>query len=255
VKNLFSELKNIVYECGKELLKWKKTGYDIRDKNGPDDIVTELDLRTQDLLMEKLLKKFGDIEVLAEEKDLDRRPQVSEYWVIDPIDGTVNFSRGMAEYCISVAYVRGDEPEIGIVYVPQMDMMFACHRGYGAFLNDEKIMPCWSKNLSKSIITMGNIKGTTYKYFELLEHQVMRIRIMGSAAIQTAYTASGFADAFISLKANAWDIAAGYLLLKESGGEVVRFDGSKAGIYDQKALYANPYITGDLIKILKGWEK
>jgi len=97
--------------------------------------------------------------------------------------------------------VRGDEPEIGIVYVPQMDMMFACHRGYGAFLNDEKIMPCWSKNLSKSIITMGNIKGTTYKYFELLEHQVMRIRIMGSAAIQTAYTASGFADAFISLKA------------------------------------------------------
>ena len=142
---MFSELKNIVYECGKELLKWKKTGYDIRDKNGPDDIVTELDLRTQDLLMEKLLKKFGDIEVLAEEKDLDRRPQVSEYWVIDPIDGTVNFSRGMAEYCISVAYVRGDEPEIGIVYVPQMDMMFACHRGYGAFLNDEKIMPCWSK--------------------------------------------------------------------------------------------------------------
>jgi myo-inositol-1(or 4)-monophosphatase len=161
----------------------------------------------------------------------------------------------LPEHCISVAYVENKEPTIGIIYSPFMNLFYSATKNNGAYLNDKILRPHWAKNFEDAMISLGNERGKTYKYFKALEEKVMRIRLFGTAALQIAYVASGFLDAFISIRSHPWDVAAGHLILKESGGEIVDLDGKNVDIFQPNALYCNPHIIQDLINNLKNIQK
>ncbi len=248
---MLEKLKEIVVLVGEKLLDQKKETFFIKNKKDEFDYVTELDLKTQKSLQESLKKEFGDIPFFAEENGYDKKPESSEYWLIDPIDGTVNFSKGFPEYCISVAYIKDNEVEIGVIFAPQMNMLFYAEKNKGAYLNNEKIYCSKENELNKSMILLSNFRGVTYKYVETLEKEVLRLRLLGTAALQICYVAAGYCEAFISLKAFPWDIAAGFLILKEAGGVVKDLNEKEVDFFESKSIFSNKFISPDLIKKVK----
>lgn len=247
----FDYLKEKVIEVGKNLLEWRKKEFTISSKSSKHDLVTSLDLRVQEFLYNSLSQKFPEIGFLGEESGMDKKPSTKGYWVIDPIDGTVNFSKMLPMFCISAAYVENDEPKYGIIYAPVMNQIITAEKDKGVLLNEEKVVPKWAKNIDDAMISMGNIRGKTYKYFEALETKVMRLRLLGTAALQIAYVGTGYFDAFISVKGNSWDVAAGYIIVKEAGGIITDYNGNPSNIFNKKNIYSNPYIHEELIKIIK----
>ncbi|WGS65226.1 inositol monophosphatase family protein [Marinitoga aeolica] len=246
----FEFLNEKIIEVGKKLLKWREEEFTISSKSSKHDLVTSLDLRVQEFLYNSLTQKFPEIGFLGEESGMNKKPETKGYWVIDPIDGTVNFSKMLPMFCISAAYVENDEPKYGIIYAPVMNQVIVAEENKGVFLNGEKITPNWAKVLDDAMISMGNIRGKTHKYFEALETKVMRLRLLGTAALQIAYVGTGHFDAFISVKGNSWDVAAGYIIVKEAGGIITDYYGNPTNIFNKKNLYSNPYIHEDLMKII-----
>lgn len=250
---MINELEKIVKDCGNELIYWKKKSFETKIKKNKYDLVTELDIKTQNYLIQSLKNKFPNIEFYAEEEGLDKKPESNKYWLIDPIDGTVNFSKGMPEYCISIAYVENNEPIIGIIYSPEMDLFFKAEKNNGVYLNNKKITVSKENDLEKMMIYIANVRGETFKYIKEIEEKVMRIRLLGSAALQIAYVAAGFSELFISFKSYPWDIAAGYLILKEAGGIITDFKGNKSNIFSKKALYGTKESIKNIEKYTKKW--
>ncbi|MDO7975455.1 inositol monophosphatase family protein [Oceanotoga sp. DSM 15011] len=244
---IYEKIKKIILEAGEILKKSQNETFQINTKKVDYDLVTEYDFRIQKFLIEKFKIIMPEVEVFAEEANFDKKPNSKKYWVIDPIDGTVNFSKGIPEYCISVAYVEDDEPIMGFVYAPMLNLFYSAKKNEGAYLNDKKIVPNWSKNLKNSIITLGNKRGKTHEYIKQLEEDVMRIRLFGTAALQICYVASGYCDAFISLRSNPWDVAASHLILKEAGGIVINYKNEDMNIFSKKGLYTNENIRNELL--------
>lgn len=246
----FTFLRDKVIGVGKKLLEWREKEFTISSKSSKHDLVTSLDLRVQEYLYNSLTQKYPEIGFLGEESGMDKKPNTKGYWVIDPIDGTVNFSKMLPMFCISAAYVENAEPKYGIIYAPVTNQIITAEENKGVYLNGEKINPQWAKELDDAMIGMGNIRGKTYKYFEALETKVMRLRLLGTAALQIAYVGTGYFDAFISVKGNSWDVAAGYIIVKEAGGIITDYYGNSTSIFNKKNLYSNPYIHEDLMKII-----
>ncbi|MDK2945287.1 inositol monophosphatase family protein [Geotoga petraea] len=252
---MFEKVEKIVENAGEILINNLKGNYNTYSKKDKHDIVTEIDMKIQDYLKNELMKLTPNAGFLAEERGNTDKPKENNYWVIDPIDGTVNFSRGFPENCISVSYVENDEPVFGLIDSPQMSIKFLSIKGKGLFINGEKQTPRWSKTLGDSMITIGANKKEMANFINILSDKVMRIRLIGSAAIMGAYVASGYADAFIFSKSNSWDIAAAYSMIKEVGGEVYNFDGEDADIFSKRIIFSSKYIKDDLIKLIKKLEE
>jgi myo-inositol-1(or 4)-monophosphatase len=198
------------------------------------DIKLELDVRCQTLIERALRKSFPDIAVLGEEGD-SGDTQAAKRWVVDPIDGTVNFSYGIPHACVCIAlqekasdprstgYQDGYATLIGVVYDPFCDELWTAIRGQPARLNGNKIRVSRRRKLAESIVSIGFAKTRenlerTLPYFNELVHRVRKVRIMGSAALALTYVASGRFDAYIEAGISLWDIAAGGLILECAGG-------------------------------------
>lgn len=248
---MFNKVEKIVNSAGSILLANLKEDYNTFSKKNKHDIVTEIDMKIQDYLKNELMKLTPKAGFLAEEKDYTSKPVEKDYWVIDPIDGTVNFSRGFPENCISVSYVENNEPVFGNIYSPQMSMNFLSVKGKGLFVNGERQTPHWSKTIDDSMITIGANKKEMSKFINIFSEKVMRIRLIGSAAIMGAYVASGYADAFIFSKSNPWDIAAAYSMIKEVGGEVFDFEGNDADIFTKRVIFSSNYVKNNIINLIK----
>ena len=244
------EIKKIVLSAGEKLKQWSLEGFKVNSKKSRTDLVTDVDYQVQEYLINEINKTLSNNYFLAEESGYSSIPTEDNYWVIDPIDGTVNFSRGLPEHCISVAYVEKGDPTLGILYAPFMNLFYFAQKDKGAYLNDEKLNPHWSKNFDDAMLSMGNKRGKTHLYFKALEEKVMRIRLFGTAALQIGYVASGFLDAFISIGSHPWDVAAGYLILKETGGKILSFKGENTDIFCSKSVFCNPYIAEKLVDIV-----
>jgi len=199
------------------------------------DIKLELDVRCQKLIERDLRKAFPKVSLLGEEGDSGDTS--SEHrWVVDPIDGTVNFTYGVPHACVSIALQEkvGDQGAngyedryatlVGAVYDPFCDEMWTAIRGQSARLNGNKIRVSGRSNLAEAIVSIGFAKTRenlerTLPYFNKLVHRVRKIRIMGSAALALTYVASARFDAYIEGGISLWDIAAGGLILECAGGE------------------------------------
>lgn len=206
------------------------------DRAEKHDVKLELDLRCQRLIGERLAAAFPAHAILGEEESRGS-PDAEWRWIVDPLDGTVNYSHAIPHYAVSIALQRrGDGPgdhagyagyatQLGVVYDPARDEMFTATRGGGAFLNARPIRAARRAALDECIVSVGfsksgvSIDQGLRLYAHLVRH-ARKIRTMGSAALDLAYVASGRLDAYLEYKVRLWDLAAGALLVREAGGAV-----------------------------------
>lgn len=189
------------------------------------DIKIELDSLTQRLIEKMLLDAFPGHAILGEEGGEGTTGQRYE-WIVDPIDGTVNFSYGIPHFCVSIACRDRGETVAGLVFDPMREEMFAAMKGQGAFLNGKKISASSRSDMSEMILSLGFSKSgeTVKKCLELYQYygpRSRKLRAMGAAALDLAYIAAGRIDAYIEQGIKIWDVAAGNLILEEAGGKVV----------------------------------
>ena len=186
------------------------------------DIKLDLDVRAQSLITEILLGAFPDHAIFGEEGTAGN--QSSEWqWIVDPIDGTVNYFYSIPHFCISIALRRGEEIQVGVIYDPMRDEMWSVARGSVPTLNGCPITVSPRTQLSDAVLSVGfsKTKTTIAAGVPLLEKYVMRARkcrLMGSAALDLAYVACGRLDAYIEQSVSLWDVAAGKILVESAGG-------------------------------------
>jgi myo-inositol-1(or 4)-monophosphatase len=195
------------------------------DLNEAHDIKLELDRRTQALIESCLLQEFPAHAIYGEEGvrgDADSEFQ----WVIDPIDGTVNYFYGIPHFAISIALRQAGRIIVGVIYDPMRDELWSVEEGGVAMLNGRPAVVSDRKDLSEAIVSVGMAKSLAninlgLPLFERMLRSAKKCRMMGSAALDIAYVACGRLDAYIESSISLWDVAAGVLLLERAGGKVV----------------------------------
>jgi myo-inositol-1(or 4)-monophosphatase len=208
-----------------ELLKANFEGDLAVNERQAHDIKLELDVRSQELITRILLERFPDHAIYGEE-GLAGNQQSDFQWIVDPIDGTVNYFYGLPHFCISIALRKKGEIVLGVILDPMRDELWAVDKGSQPTLNGRPIAVSQRSQLSEAIVSVGFAKSATtinagLPLFEKMVHQVRKCRMQGSAALDMAYVASGRMDAYIESSVSLWDVAAGILLVEAAGGKVV----------------------------------
>jgi myo-inositol-1(or 4)-monophosphatase len=194
---------------------------------GPQDYLTEVDGETEQLISSRMNAAFPQDGFIGEETAGRPARPGGPTWVVDPIDGTSNFARGVPHFCVSIACVAGGRIEVGVIYDPMRDELFSARRAGGAWLNGAAISPSKATALANSAIEVGwNVRAGAEQYLDL----VRRVAVWGAAPFRTgsgalgiAYVAAGRRDGYIEYHINAWDCLAAILLVHEAGGYVSDF--------------------------------
>ncbi len=213
--------------AGKVLLGWRGR-FEVREK-GPADLVTQADLESQEAVRSVVLGAFPDHAFLSEEEP-NRPPPGGYRWIVDPLDGTMNYVHGLHGYCVSIALERDGEVLVGTVYEPEHDTCYVAQRGAGAFRNGQRLSVSRAQRLEEALVAVSfppQVRRTSDEVLNFLEvlETCRGVRRLGSAALNLSYVAAGQLDAFWATETHAWDIAAGMLLVTEAGGTVTSLAG------------------------------
>ncbi len=227
-----------------------------------NDFVTEVDHASEAAIIETLLTAYPGHGIHAEESGREHGAQDSEFvWIIDPLDGTTNFIHGFPVYCVSIALAVKGKIEQAVIYDPTRNDLFTATKGRGAYMNDRRLRVSKRLRLHECLISTGFPfrPGDNFNNYLALMGDVMKraagLRRPGAAALDLAYVAAGFTDAFFETGLQPWDVAAGSLLVTEAGGLVGNFTG-EADFLDQKeCLAGNPKVYGQLVSILGKYSK
>ena len=201
-------------------------------KKGPKDFVTNSDKKVEKILIDELLKYKKKFSVISEEEGLIENEDKDNFWIIDPIDGTTNFLHGIPHFCISVALKSYNELVSGVILDPIKNELFFAEKNNGAYHNNQRLRVSNKTNLTECLFAT-NKNG-------LLKTN-LNCRITGSAALDLAYVGSGKLDGYFQNNLNIWDIAAGILIVEESGGKLSPIDLSKSNKIDIRASSINIY--------------
>jgi len=228
---------------------------------GAIDPVTETDLQAQEMIIALIRQHFPDHGFLAEEtmgkENVEQPPlAVSARWIIDPLDGTVNFAHGFPMFCVSIAFEAEGQVEYGVVYDPLRDELFEARRGGGAFLNGRPIRVSKTKQLDRALLATG----FPYDIRERLPETMARlgrllgvaqgVRRAGSAALDMCYVACGRFDGFWEENLKPWDTAAGLLIIEEAGGKITNFSGGDYDIFSPNIVVSNKILHDRLTALL-----
>ena len=202
----------------------------IQTKKSHVDLVTEYDLRAEELILERITREYPDHAIMSEESG--KQGDQAEMWVIDPLDGTTNFAHGLPIFSVSIAFLREGVPELGVVYAPALEEFFTAIAGRGAWLNDEPLSVSDTDSLEQSLMVTGfpydihDREDTNIEHFAAFAMRTRAVRRLGSAAIDLCYVAAGRFEGYWELETYPWDCAAGGLLVQEAGGLVTKIDGA-----------------------------
>ena len=224
---------------------------------GPGDFVTASDKKVEKILIEELQKARPSYSILSEEIG-EINNDKSFKWIIDPIDGTSNFLHGIPHFAISVGLEHNAEIICGIIYDPIKDEMFVAEKGNGSYLNNQRIRVSSRSKLKDCMLFTGGPKKESKdrelalkEYYNFSTKVHTPIRKLGSASLDMAYVAAGRCDGFWQRNLKYWDIAAGIILVKESGGFVTDFYGENKYLENKTILVTNSKINKEMIDILK----
>jgi myo-inositol-1(or 4)-monophosphatase len=226
---------------------------EIEDKDR-NSLVSYVDRETEQLIVEALQKLLPEATFITEEDTVEN--QESEYtWIIDPLDGTTNFLFNIPHFSTSIALQHKGELVVGVVYDVCLDECFSAYKGGGAFLNNEPINVRQADSFQDTIIATGfpfNDEARVEKALQLVRYiksHTRGMRRMGSAALDLAYVAAGRFDAYLEAGINAWDVAAGALLVQEAGGTVTDLAGNASFLFKQQILASSPAVQADVLKM------
>lgn len=227
-------------------------------KSSDVDLVTVADKKSEKAVCDYLHKKFPAYGILAEEGGMIKEHEAEEYlWVLDPLDGTTNFTHQFPFVAVSLGLLYLSEPILGVVYNPILHELFCAIKGQGATLNGKKISVSRVDTLDKSLLATGfpyNRRETNennYKEFNHLTQLSQGVRRAGAAALDLAYVAAGRLDGYWELGLKPWDMAAGVVLVREAGGKVSSYDNGPLDISSGRAVATNAHLHPALIDALK----
>lgn len=229
---------------------------------GLNDLVSYVDRQTEVILVEGLRQILPQAGFMTEEGTVAQAAEneLLPYWIIDPLDGTTNFTHGLPPYAVSVALYQNGELLVGVVHEVTKDEQFSAYKGGGAYLNGKQIKLPDTMSIAHSLMATGfpysNFSGLN-KYLSILGELMEKchgLRRMGSASVDLAYVASGRFQGFFEYNLNAWDVAAGILILREAGGLVTDFSGADNALFGKQIIAAVPGVQQELLSIInKHW--
>ena len=184
-------------------------------KKGPSDFVTNSDLKVEKIIIEELRKARPNFSFISEEKGIEKNKDTKNTWIIDPIDGTVNFLHGIPHFAISIALKSNDEIVSGLIFDPIKNEMFYAEKNNGAFFNNQRIRVSKKNEINDCLFVTGG---------KINDEPKLPYRKSGCAALDMAYVASGRYDGYFQNDLNLWDIAAGIILVQEAGGILNEID-------------------------------
>ena len=211
-------------------------------KKGPNDFVTNSDLKTEKIIIDELKKAKPNYSILSEEKGIENNKDENNTWIIDPIDGTINYLHGIPHFAISIALKSYDQIIAGLIYDPIKDEMFYAEKNNGAYFNNQRIKVSKKNKIEDCLFVAGS---------KINYDNELLIRNSGCAALDMAYVASGRYDGYFQKNINLWDIAAGIIMVEEAGGILNEINLSN--IYDLKIIASNNSINNELVKKLKNF--
>ena len=185
-------------------------------KKGPSDFVTNADLKAEKIIIDELKKGKPNFSILSEEIGFKKNKDTKNTWIIDPIDGTINFLHGIPHFAISIGLMSNNEIKSGLIFDPIKNEMFYAEKNNGAFFNNERIRVSKKNDLSECLFATG---GGEYNSIDKIS-----TRKSGCAALDLAYVASGRYDGYCQNNLNLWDISAGLIILQEAGGVINDID-------------------------------
>jgi len=254
--DLKSVLLDATKEAGKIILKNFNGVFKIDHKEGINNLVTEVDKLAETRIIEVIRKAFPAHSIISEEVGELIKP--SDYqWIIDPIDGTVNFAHGIPICCVSIGLMYNGQLLMGAVFNPMMDELFVAEKGQGATLNGQPIKVSVKSNFKTAFLVTGfpynwpDGAEHPIKVFERLVLEGLPVRRLGSAAIDLCWVACGRFDGFWEYNLQPWDVAAGYLIVQEAGGRVTDFSGKEYDVFDKETLATNGLIHEDMLGVIK----
>jgi myo-inositol-1(or 4)-monophosphatase len=206
-------------------------------KKGPTDFVTNADLKAEKIIIEELKKARPNYSIISEENGIEKNKDKNNTWIIDPIDGTINFLHGIPHFAISIALKTNDEIVSGLIFDPIKDEMFYAEKNKGVYFNNRRIRVSKKNEIKDCLFATGG------KIKNKLE---LQYRKSGSAALDMAYVAAGRYDGYFEKDLHIWDIAAGIILVKEAGGSINEIDLSKTK--NLEVIASSPDIHQKLLK-------
>ncbi len=229
IEEKYHPIINLALEAGAlQRQFFRKDGLEIATKSTAVDMVTEADLACDHLIVKRIKELFPYDAILSEEQgiqSIDKTNASGYEWIIDPLDGTTNFSIGHPIFAVSIARWFGDAPEFGVIYVPMLNELYYSQKGFGAFNNECKLSISKRNKLNESVIATGfpydraTAINNNSKNIEKMIPLVKGVRRLGAAAYDLCLVASGVYDAYWELRLGKWDMAAGALMITEAGGE------------------------------------
>jgi myo-inositol-1(or 4)-monophosphatase len=223
---------------------------------GEIDLVTDADLRAEELIVKTIHARYPEHTIVSEEKQ--SWAGLSPYkWIIDPLDGTTNYAHGFPWFCVSIALAIHGKPVLGVVYHPFLDQLFRAGKGAGAYLNEEPIRVSTTGKLGHSLLATGfpyNIHTEPEPAVSRFKKFLTRsrgIRRAGSAALDLCYVACGCFDGFWEANLKPWDTAAGALLVQEAGGLVTDFQDRPFAPAMPEILASNGHIHGQMVAVFQ----
>ena len=245
--------------AGKILLEGFGNVREISNKEGKNNIVTEYDKKSENFIIDFIAKKFPEHIFLAEESGCTGELQPDKTrWIIDPLDGTVNYAHNLPIFSVSIAAELNGEILCGVVYDPTLGNLFTAEKGKGAFLNNAPIRVSRTSNINSAFLVTGfpyNVSQNPCGCIDLFVSIIrsgIPVRRLGSAALDLAYIASGKFDGFWEIELHPWDVAAGILMVSEAGGMVTRFDNQPYNLFSDTMLATNGLIHEQIVELLNG---
>lgn len=245
----------ISQEAGKMLLKSLGEELKIKYKKGNErNLVTEVDQKIENFLIQKIKERYPNHHILTEESGEHGSHETGFQWIIDPIDGTTNFSHGYPFFAISIGLKKNDSMVAGVVHAPLLREMYSAEKGKGAFLNDKRISVSAVKSLKKSMLATGF--GSEHRldnmpYFIRFHKEAQAVRRAGSAALDLCHVAAGRLDAYWEFGLQPWDIAAGILIVEEAGGKVTNVKGGPVDLAKGEIVASNGHIHEEILRVLR----
>ncbi|MCH7902876.1 inositol monophosphatase [archaeon] len=242
-------------EAGKIAMKYFQGDFQIR-KKGKIDLVTDADVECEKKIKQIILNEYPNHSFMGEEGGTQGESE--NVWIVDPIDGTTNFSHGLDFFSHSIALVKGKEIVCGAVYNPVNKKLFTAINGQGAFLNRKKIEVSKIDSLIDSLIVTGfpyndpALEKKVVSGITALRGNCQGIRRFGSAALDLCYVAQGVVDGFFEYSLYPWDVAAGILIVREAGGRVTDINGNEAKVGSGHYLASNSLLHKNILSLIFG---
>jgi len=241
---------------GAILQDYAQKGFTIHSKGQAINLVTEADLQSEKAIIQSIRNTFPEHQILSEEQGLQDIPQHPIKWIIDPLDGTINFAHGFPMYNVSIGVEYQGTCVIGVIYDPTRDELFLGQQGRGATLNRAPIQVSATPKLAKALLVTGfaydihTATDNNLKEFCAFAVRARGMRRTGTAAIDLCYIACGRLDGFWELQLNPLDTAAGKVIVEEAGGKITNYAGEPYSIYGKTIIATNGHIHQEMVEVL-----